>query len=209
MNNFLIFFGLCLVVTASPGPAVFLAIKNGAHYGLAKACVAISGNVMAMLTMAAVSALGLGAVILASVALYSFIKVVGGLYLIYIGIQLWRKSESVSIGVSRLGASDNTRLFREAYFVGISNPKAIAFYTALFPQFIDSDAALCGQFIMLASTFAVCSFSFLALYALLASRLRGCMGKASVMNYFNRICGGIFAGLGVILLLADRQVSES
>ncbi|ASA57806.1 LysE family translocator [Vibrio gazogenes] len=87
--GYFIYLGICIVATASPGPAIFLSIKNGAKYGLSKALIGVVGNVAAMLTLASVSAVGLGAVILASPLLYTAIKVIGGLYLIYLGVKAW------------------------------------------------------------------------------------------------------------------------
>jgi len=206
MDNYLIFFSLCLFVTATPGPAVFLAIRNGVRYGMASALTGICGNVAAMMTMALISALGLGAIVLASANLFFAIKVIGGLYLIYLGIQMWRSPSNYS---SELAVESvypaKRRLFSEAYFVGISNPKAIAFYTALFPQFIDASQPLAAQFSILAITFAVCSFSFLALYALLARRVRRLLDQGRVARWFNRIVGGVFAAFGLALMSSEPK----
>ncbi len=74
MKGYFIYLCICIVATASPGPAIFWAIKNGAKYGFASALIGVVGNVVAMLTLASVSAAGLGAAILASPLLYTAIK---------------------------------------------------------------------------------------------------------------------------------------
>ncbi|MFM2487018.1 LysE family translocator [Celerinatantimonas yamalensis] len=205
--DYLIFLGICIVATASPGPAVFLSIKNGAKYGCGSALVGVVGNVVAMLTLASVSAAGLGAIILAFPSLHTAIKIIGGLYLIYLGIKAWC-SKSVSHAKSPEGLSiftpKKSKLFSESYFVGISNPKAIAFYTALFPQFINSDEPILFQFALLAGTFASCSFLFLMLYVLLASKLRRHLEKEKILAWFNRITGGVFVGFGVALVSSNE-----
>ena len=205
--DYLIFLGICIVATASPGPAVFLTIKNGAKYGCGNALIGVAGNVVAMLTLASVSAAGIGAIILASPSLYTAIKIIGGLYLIYLGIKTWC-SKSVSHAKSTEGLSifrpKKSKLLIESYFVGISNPKAIAFYTALFPQFINLDEPIFVQFALLAGTFVSCSFLFLMLYVLLASRLRKHLEKEKTLAWFNRITGGVFVGFGVTLVSSNQ-----
>ncbi|MEH6580027.1 MAG: LysE family translocator [Amphritea sp.] len=207
MLDYLIFLGVCIIATASPGPAVFLAIKNGAKYGCRNAIAGVIGNVSAMLTLAAVSAAGLGAVILASSTLYTSIKIVGGLYLIYLGLRalLSHQNSSVENTKNFLSfAPKRATLFRESYLVGISNPKAIAFYTALFPQFIDLTEPVLPQFALLASVFAACSFTFLMLYVLLASQLKRHLEKGKVSRWFNRVTGCVFVGFGVALVSSNR-----
>lgn len=94
--DYLLFLLICIVATFSPGPAVLLAVKNSAVHGLSKAMWGIGGNVAAMITMACLSAAGLGVVISASESLYHSVKILGGLYLIYIGIKTWRSSTQIA-----------------------------------------------------------------------------------------------------------------
>ena len=197
--TYLIFLSICFVTSASPGPAVLLALKNGARFGIRKALVGVAGNISAMITLASLSAAGLGAVIMASASLFTAIKLIGGGYLIYLGIKTWRSQGSIS-QAAETGSKETVSLFREAYMVGISNPKAVVFYTALFPQFIDLNRPVAPQFALLATTFAVCSFTCLSTYALLATRIRTHLGKAHISRWFQRITGGIFVGFGVGLL---------
>lgn len=208
MADYFIFLGIAIIATASPGPAVFLAINNGAKYGHLQAITGIFGNVAAMLTLATVSAAGLGAIILASSTLYTVIKIAGGLYLIYLGIKAWCSNpakNSVSTGNAKSLTPKKSNLFRESYFVGISNPKAIAFYTALFPQFINLNNPVLPQFALLALTFAMLSFAFLTLYASLGSKLKHHLRRDSVSRWVNRITGGIFVGFGTALILNNRS----
>ncbi|SHE59272.1 LysE family translocator [Vibrio gazogenes] len=205
--DYFIYLGICIVATASPGPAIFLSIKNGAKYGFSKALIGVVGNVVAMLTLASVSAVGLGAVILASPLLYTAIKVIGGLYLIYLGVKAWcSKPLSHTEHTEKLviTAPSRLKIFSESYLVGISNPKAIAFYTALFPQFINLDQPVFSQFALLAGTFAVCSFLFLATYVVLASKLRKYLERKKTLVWFNRITGGVFVGFGAALVSSNH-----
>ncbi len=157
--DYLLFLLICIVATFTPGPAVFLAVKNTAIYGLKKALSGMFGNVLAMLSMAALSAAGLSTVILTSEYLYLSIKILGGLYLLYLGVQYWISDRNIVIPAKNSIANKSIyRLFFESYLVGVTNPKAIAFYTALFPQFLNVEQSILPQFFALALTFACFSY---------------------------------------------------
>lgn len=104
----------------------------------------------------------------------------------------------------RFSGISNSSIFRESFFIGISNPKAIAFYTALFPQFIDNDGSVINQLVILGAIFAFCSFLFLSLYAAMSSKLSVVINKRSVQLWLNRITGGLFVGFGVALATSNR-----
>ena len=200
--TFLLYLAVCFAASASPGPAVLLAIKNGARYGLKNALAGCLGNICAMLTMACLATTGLSAILLASATLFILVKLIGGLYLIYLGSKLWRQSaNSKNEKTSTQQASPGfSALFREAYLVGISNPKAIVFYTALFPQFIDLQRAALPQFLVLAVSFAIVSFACLTSYAAAANRISEHLNKPHIARWFHRITGGVFIGFGIALL---------
>lgn len=203
---YLLFLSICIATAASPGPAVFLAIKNGLTHGFKRTLFAILGNLTALFIMMSISAAGLGVVILASASLFNLLKILGGLYLMYLGIKLLR-SQPIKIDLDNPQAQPSVpllSLYREAFLVSITNPKAIAFCTALFPQFIDPHKAIASQFLVLACTFAGCSFIFLSLYAALAAKLRPQLAKEVVLRWFNRLTGFVFVGFGLGLLAGVR-----
>ncbi len=210
INEYLTFLLIVIVTTLSPGPAVLLAVTNGAIHGPRRTAVAILGNVAALMVMAAVSALGLGALLLASTTLFTAVKWIGGIYLVYLGIKIWRSKTLVfDENVADRGAlhtfSTSFKLFQQAFLVAIGNPKAIAFFTALFPQFIDPSLTLMPQFVLLAGTFAFFSFAFLMAYALLSSQARRWLGRPRNGKFFQRLSGGTFVGLGIGMMATQRQ----
>lgn len=203
---YLLFLSICVATVASPGPAVFLAIKNGLTHGFKRTVFAVLGNLTALFIMMSVSAAGLGAIILASASLFNALKIAGGLYLLYLGIKLLR-SKPMKIELGKSKASQTVpllNLYREAFLVSITNPKAIAFCTALFPQFIDPSQPMVSQFLVLAGTFGACSFFFLSLYAALAAKLRPQLAKEAVLRWFNHLTGLAFMGFGIGLLAGVR-----
>lgn len=203
--DYFLFFVICVAATFSPGPAVMLAIKNAASFGIHRALYGIAGNLAAMITMASLSAAGLGALIATSESAFMLIKTVGGIYLVYLGIKTWCTHSSFMHNQTRiLGTVKRRKLFFEAYLVGATNPKAIAFYSALFPQFIDVSHPVFGQFLLLTFIFAALSFSALFSYALLANRLKALLTRNKVKQVFNKLTGGVFIGFGVSLLVSQR-----
>ena len=204
--EYLIFLGICIAITFSPGPATFTAIKNGATYGLKYSIIGICGNEVALILMATISVAGLGAVIMASTVLFATLKTIGGLYLAYLGLKMIISSPNTSACEKAEVKTEinGLSLFVESFLVGISNPKAMAFLVAFFPQFIDPTQPVLWQFAVLGLTFIACSFSALLIYAIAATQLSAYLKKASVLRWFNRITGGIFIGFGVSLL-ASRQ----
>lgn len=203
---YLLFLSICVATVASPGPAVFLAIKNGLTHGFKRTVFAVLGNLTALFIMMSVSAAGLGAIILASASLFNALKIAGGLYLLYLGIKLLR-SKPMKIELDKSKVSETVpllHLYREAFLVSITNPKAIAFCTALFPQFINPSQPIVSQFLVLAGTFGACSFFFLSLYAALAAKLRPQLAREAVLRWFNRLTGLAFMGFGIGLLAGVR-----
>ncbi|QKF81733.1 LysE family translocator [Halarcobacter ebronensis] len=202
--SYWIFLTLCIIATATPGPAVFLAIRNGAFYGFRKSLLGILGNISAMFTMASISAAGLGTLLLSSSYLFFIIKILGGFYLIYLGIKAIRSNSFINRQNDIFQNKKGIELFKEAYFVGVSNPKAIVFYTALFPQFLDLEKSIFGQFLVLSGTFLFFSFLFLSLYSALASNIKVYLLKQEVIKWFNRVLGSLFIGFGVAITTSQR-----
>ena len=204
--EYLVFLGICIAITFSPGPATFTAIKNGASYGLKYSIIGICGNEVALMLMAAISVAGLGAVIMASTILFTILKTLGGLYLAYLGVKMIMSNPStLTEEKTQLKTKINgVSLFAESFLVGISNPKAMAFLIAFFPQFIDPTQPVLWQFAVLGLTFMACSFSALVIYAIAATQLSAYLKQAFILKWFNRVTGGIFIGFGVSLI-ASRQ----
>nr|AKN39884.1 Homoserine/homoserine lactone efflux protein [Vibrio tasmaniensis] len=203
--DYLIFFTICVAATFSPGPAVLLTVKNSAVYGVERAVSGILGNIAAMITMAGLSATGLGVLLLASESLFLFIKMVGGIYLLLLGIKTWRSNKRTLKNYEPQASANNRKmLFREAYLVGVTNPKAIVFYSALFPQFIEVEHSIIPQFILLTLTFTSSSFLALLTYALVTKKLKFWLIKEKVRATFNKVTGGIFIGFGLSLIISNK-----
>jgi threonine/homoserine/homoserine lactone efflux protein len=129
------------------------------------------------------------------------LKLIGGLYLVWLGIQLWR---APAIQLRADASKDNTRgteLFRQGLLTAVSNPKALLFYGAFMPQFIDPNRDLLLQFAIMATNFVVIEFVVEYLLALLAHRIRPALER--VGKKFNRVCGGMFVAMGIALPMTN------
>jgi len=189
---------LAAAATLSPGPAVLLAVRNGAQLGFRRSLFGIAGNVLAMLSYGLMATVGVAVVFGAFPFFALGAQVLGGAYLIYLGLKLILNKNEASVTGSTLSAGlpSSSSLFTEAYFVGLSNPKALLFYSALFPQFVKAGENIALQSSTLALTFAVCSFSALCLYSYLASRMASRFTSRRMWSLVNRVSGVVFAGLG-------------
>lgn len=203
ISDYLIYLILAVTITAIPGPAVILTIKNSIKYGFKYAVVNVLGNFVAMVILASLSAVGLGAVILASSTLYSILKIIGCLYLMYLGVMIWKAPPFPAGDTVEKSIAKRQKIFtvfKEGFGVGITNPKAIAFFTALFPQFIDPTRSYIPQFMTLILTIEGVSIMVLSAYAFAASSFSAVLAKNRCRTIFNKLTAVAFIGFGLALL---------
>jgi len=198
----------------TPGPAVLLTLKNGALYGFKMSCVGILGNISAVFFLALLSVMGLGVLLTSLSNLLLGLKIIGGAYLLYLGVRSW---SSTAHGIRaddiilKTPTSNPLKLYSEAFIVGISNPKAILFFTALFPQFIEPTQNTISALLPLAIGSSACSCIALMLYGSLSSffskRAQKQLQGSKLTYCFNRVIGSIFIVFGLILLTDAIQTN--
>lgn len=198
-NLWLVYLLAVIGLSLSPGPNGLLALTHGALHGRRKALFTVFGGAFGFCTVIALSMFGIGALLQASVLWLTILKWIGGAYLLWLGIQLWR-SPPISIDVDVPGASrPGWPLFRQGALAAVSNPKAILFFAAFLPQFIDPARSLLIQFVIMAGTFAVVEITYEIVVASLAHRIRPWLQR--VGKRFNQACGGVFMAIGIALPL--------
>jgi len=209
-STWCIYTTVAIAAIISPGPAIFLAISNSVTFGWRRVGFSSLGNVLGLLVVSCLAMAGLGALIKASAALFTGVKLVGAGYLIYLGVRQWRSKGSLfrqpQAATSPGEPRSNRQIFVQGLLVALTNPKAILFFTALFPQFLRSDRELAPQFLILTSTFMGFSFLSLMVYGLIAHAARDWFALESRSAWFNRISGSLFLalGLGMLRLKAGR-----
>jgi len=199
---------LVLVATATPGPAILLAMTNSILHGKRKASISSLGNIVGLLCLGIVAVTSLGAIIKSSEFIFSIIKYAGAAYLIYLGLKMiFQKTSHFSTGKDQQTFKNVSyqKIFFQSLGVALSNPKAIVFLTALFPQFINTNTELLPQFTMLISILMFSSFFFLMFYALLAFKAKKWLTRPNRMKTLNRTSGSIFIGLGVLLASSTNK----
>lgn len=197
-----------LVATATPGPAVLFITTNSILHGWQKTVYAALGNIVGLFALGIIAITGLGAILKTSVTIYSVVKYLGAAYLLFLGFKMFfqrNKEYEEFIPVSKPITISSFKLFLQAFGVAVSNPKAIVFLTALFPQFIEVGAPLVPQFSVLILTLMAFSFSFLLLYSVLAHQAKGWLNKPGRQKAVNRTSGSIFIGFGILLATSTNE----
>jgi threonine/homoserine/homoserine lactone efflux protein len=201
------FLDISLITTFSPGPAILLAMSNASR-GVGKALTSSAGNALGIFLVSGAAMIGLGALLRASLVLFTALKIIGALYLIYLGIRQWRgagKPAQVAARASaEITASSPAQLFREGLLVALTNPKSIIFFTALFPQFIQTSAPIVPQFFVLTLTFVGCALLAHATYILVARSARARLTAGKSLRVLQRASGALFMSLGLALLAVKR-----
>ena len=198
-HTWLIYLLAAIGLSLSPGPNGLLALTHGALHGRRKALYTIFGGALGFTAIIALSMFGIGALLKTSLVWLTVMKWLGGAYLVWLGVQVWR---SPPIGVELGGTADarsGGSMFRQGALSAMTNPKGILFFAAFLPQFIDPARSLAWQFVVMAGTFAVVEIATELLIASMAHRISPWLRR--VGKRFNQACGGVFVAIGVALPL--------
>jgi homoserine/homoserine lactone efflux protein len=211
-KTWLLFLVMETALSLSPGPAVFYVVSQGVRGALRRAVPAAAGIISANAIYFALSATSLGAIIAASSRFFAVAKWVGAAYLIYLGIKSLRSaasSHAVDLGDTvPAQQGDRRRVFLGAVTLQLANPKALLFFLALLPQFIDPDQPVITQMLILAATSMLPEFIILLGYGWLAHRALRASAKFGVSSGMNRwlawIEGAGLLGCATLVLKFSR-----
>jgi homoserine/homoserine lactone efflux protein len=186
-------------LSLTPGPNGLLALTHGALHGTKRTLATIAGGSLGFGLIIGLSMFGIGALLATWAGLLVIMKWLGGAYLVWLGIQLIR-SEPINISRSKNAGNGKLRtLFSQGLISAVSNPKGILFFVAFLPQFVNPQESLITQFLLMAMTFIVIEFIYEFTVASLADRIKPFLVRAG--KNFNRVFGGIFIAIGVLLPL--------
>ena len=209
-STWLAFLTVSLAAAFTPGPGVLLAVSTASTAGPRRALFTSTGNALGVLVVAGVAVTGLGLLLQTSALAFEVLKLLGAGYLIYLGVRQWRRkagpaddgaSEAPRIAATRFG------LFRRGLLVALTNPKAILFFTAIFPQFMQTGSTDFGRFMLLALTFVACTLASHLFYVVLAACVGHGMRGVAHGRWLNRVVGGVFISLGCALLTLTRRTA--
>ena len=236
---FAVFFASTFFISATPGPNMLLAFQYGLNYGVKRTLWTLAGLSLGLFILLLSTLLGLDVISRQSPWLLTMIKLVGALYLIYLGVSSWRDSAannslmndasvmsaevSAELAISsnqidNIQQSDKLKprslssaavravpsdwmLFRTGMWVSLSNPKAILFFAAFFPKFINFSAPLWPQYVMLTLGLFLSETIWQIVYTLGGKKLAGWLDVGERLAWLNRGCGVIFILIAAALLV--------
>jgi len=208
-THWLLFCGVSLLMCFTPGPAVLLAVSNSVDVGPRRTVFSSLGSVIGIFAVSGLAMIGMGTILSMSADAFLVMKVVGAMYLIWLGIKRWRSKDPLignDAGMAPVERRErkNWQLLAQGLGVSLTNPKAILFFSALFPQFIVPGEPLWMQYLLLTTTFAVWALVSHAFYVALIVLVKGHV--VAHAKLFNRIVGATFIALGLGLLQTRHKL---
>lgn len=218
----LAFSGLCLVLALTPGPDTFLVLR----YSMARArdgFAAAVGCSLGSLVWAGLVAVGLATLMEQSAEVFRIVKIVGGLYLIYLGVMAFvatrrsARAAAAAAGAGPASAEDgaesptapatggwSVRSLLAGMLSTLLNPKVGLFFLAVVPQFVPANAGP-GETMLLGAVDALVSVAYLGVVVLLASRMVAWLKRPRVTRALERVSAGILAALGIGTVVAGAE----
>jgi threonine/homoserine/homoserine lactone efflux protein len=186
------------IILVIPGPTILLVIGQATTHGRSSVMPLVVGVLCGDALAMTLSLAGLGALMATSALLFTVLKWIGALYLIYLGIQQWRRQGTVPAAGEDPAAAPSGVLFRRAFIVTALNPKSIAFFVAFLPQFVVKGQPVMPQLTVLGTTFLVLATVNAALYAVFAGELRQTLRQGRINRWFHRCGACALIGAGVL-----------
>ncbi len=183
-----------VIIILAPGPSVLFVIARAIAWGRATAIATVAGNVMGAFSLSVVVAVGLGPILQRSDLAFTSVQVLGGGYLIYLGITAIKHSQIHASDMTNQGdiKPSKWKSIREGYWVGALNPKGIVFFAAILPQFVDREAGkVTSQLILMGAIFAVFAFFSDGGWGILAGTIRNWLANDMIRLVRMRMTGGI------------------
>lgn len=213
------YLGLAILIVIAPGQDFAVVMKNCLMYGRAAGLMTSFGVVGSLLIQGLAAALGVAVLIVRSATAFNTLKVVGAIYLGYLGVQALRAALARPKGPQGGGRPDQggqggqgertgdgrerrvrIRTFRQGLVSNITNPKVLAFYFSLLPQFLNHDNPAMPQVLLLASTHAFFALVWLLLVVLVLDRLRRILTRPRIRRAIEGVTGVALLGLGIQLI---------
>jgi homoserine/homoserine lactone efflux protein len=194
------------LIAISPGSGAILSMSHGLAYGLRKASATVLGLQLGLVLVLVIAGAGVGSLLVASEVAFTVVKVVGALYLIWLGVGQWR-SKAVASGVPTAAVATAGHAAHPAFgrrvltgfLTNATNPKGIIFMVAVLPQFISQDAPVLPQLAILGATMVTIDTTVMHGYALLASSMQRWFRDPRAVRTQNRFFGGVLVVVGALL----------
>jgi len=195
-----IFLPTFFFVSVTPGMCMTLAMSLGMSIGLRRTFYMMAGELVGVAIVALSSVIGVATIMIKHPDIFTIFKYAGGLYLGYLGLQLWLNRGKMALSKTECSATISaTSLATQGFVTAIANPKGWAFFIALLPPFINQTKPLIPQVSVLLAIILVLEFICLIIYASGGSTMRKFLQKSNNVRLMNRIAGTLMLGVGVWL----------
>ena len=196
----LVFVPTFFFVSVTPGMCMTLAMSLGMSIGLKRTFYMMIGELLGVAIVAFSSVVGVATIMINHPDIFTIFKYAGGLYLGYLGVQMWLSRGKMALSKTECSVSiSNTSLALQGFITAIANPKGWAFFIALLPPFINQTRPLMPQISVLLLIILSLEFICLVVYASGGSTLRRFLQKSDNVKLMNRIAGSLMLGVGVWL----------
>ena len=200
LSTLFVFLPTFAFVSVTPGMCMMLSLSLGMSYGVRGAMPMMIGELVGVGLVACLSVLGVSAILLAYPQGFFWFKLLGGGYLAYLGIQMWRSRGSLAVPEPGTTPALNVRdLMSQGFITAVANPKGWAFFMALLPPFIDATRPLLGQLSILVAIILTLEFASLLLYAAGGRLLASFLSRSGNVRLINRLAGTLMVGVGIWL----------
>jgi len=183
-----------ILIILAPGPSVLFAIARAISWGRAAAIATVAGNALGMFALSVLVAFGLGPILQRSEIAFIAVQILGGIYLIYLGIEAIRHSRIQAADMINQGEvrPSALRSIRDGFWVGALNPKGLVFFAAILPQFLDRDGSnLTSQLLLMGATFGLLALIGDGTWGVLAGTVRNWMANTPSRLIAMRRSGGV------------------
>lgn len=203
--KFIVFIGVSWALIIAPGPDMLYVISRGVAHGRRAGLLSAIGVVCGILVHTTAAALGLTLILQTSAFAFLFVKYIGAIYLIYLGIKAWREQSAFHLQ-TQVSNTKSSTLFWQGVLSNVLNPKIAIFFLAFLPQFVDKGSShVTLQMVVLGLTFACFGLCFL----LVVGYSSGTIGKwlthrPHYAQFFQRLASGILVALGIRLAFTER-----
>ena len=205
MENFYLFLIMCIFLIILPGPDTAIATRNTLTDGRTEGFKTIFGTCCALLFHTLAAVVGLSAIIVKSAFLFSVIKYVGAVYLVYLGIKtLWALRNKKAATTTEMTVKDkyeSKSCFKQGFLTNILNPKVAIFFLTFLPQFVDSGSNTFIPFLIMGITYSVLTAIWFLFYIYLLNQISTFMKKPKTQTFIEGITGTILIGFGIKLAL--------
>ncbi len=202
-SSLLAFAGVSLLLAFTPGPDMAVVTKNALAHGRRGVVLTTSGIALALVVWVTATAVGLSALLRTSGEVLFALKIVGAVYLAYLGVRtlLESRSRPGDLLAGSPAAAPAHAVFRQGFLSAISNPKLGVFFVTFLPQFVLPGQQVLPRLLVLGVTFAVIGWLWMNVYGLFVTRLRAVITAPRVRQWMQRITGVVLLGFGARLAL--------